>query len=151
MAAEAAARYVERTLIVRSEHGDPEALCALLDELPGIRRACMDKLGKSFNVTFDPNIVSDDELLSALRQHGYELIRWRQAGISHVEQQRAWLIEQIQDLTGRAEEELADRGEFAEGMVKGEIGAYARAGRMFGLLDDEEIKRLIPPRFLQHA
>jgi hypothetical protein len=64
--------------------------------------------------------------------------------------QRTWLLEQIDDLMSRAHEELRDRGEYAEGLVKGAADAYARAGRAFGLITDEEIRMLIPPRFLEH-
>lgn len=145
------ARYVRRQLVVRGPEGDRSAACALLESLPGILQACMDTTTGTFNVVFDPQIVSDDELLSAFRQHGYELVGWQEAGLENSAAQRAWLLDQIEDLIGRAEEQLRDRGEYAEGLVKGAADAYVRAGRRFGLITDEEVRRLIPRRFLQHA
>jgi len=145
-----ASRYIERQLVTRGGDGDCEAALRMLEELPGIRRVCLDPATRNFYVTFDPNRVSDDELLSALKQHGFELIGWQPAGVRGRSRQRAWLLEQIDDLMSRAREELRDRGEYAEGLVKGAADAYARAGRAFGLITDDEIRMLIPPRFLEH-
>lgn len=35
--------------------------------------------------------------------------------------------------------------------MKGAADAYLRAGRAFGLIADEEIRELIPSRFLEHV
>jgi hypothetical protein len=109
----------------------------------------MDPRGGNFYVTFDPRRVSDDELLAALRQHGFELVSWQPAGLRGRARQREWLLEQIAELVRHAED--LDRGQYAEGMMKGAADAYLRAGRAFGLIVDDEIRELIPSRFLEHA
>lgn len=144
-------RYVERSLVTSGKDGDCRAAMQMLEDLPGIRRVCMNPASKNFYVTFDPELVSDDELLAALQQHGFELISWQPAGVRGRSRQRAWLLEQIEDLVARAGDELLERGEYAEGIVKGAADAYVRAGRAFGLITDEEIRELIPKRFLEHV
>jgi hypothetical protein len=145
------ARYIERQVIVRSTNGDREAALRMLEDLPGILRVCLDPTTGAFNIVFDPEMVSDDELVAALGQHGYESIGWQPVGIVDAVRQRAWLIAQIREALSRAEQERTERGEFADGMVKGAADAYARAGRTFGLITDDEIRKLIPKRFLEHA
>lgn len=142
-------RYVERQLVTRSEQGDCRAAMRMLQDLPGIRRVCMDPKGGNFYVTFDPRRVSDDELLAVLHQHGFELVTWQPAGLRGRGRQREWLLEQIAELVQHAED--LDRGDYGEGMMKGAADAYLRAGRAFGLIVDEEIRELIPSRFLEHA
>jgi len=144
-----APRYVERQLVTRSDQGDCRAAMRMLEGLPGIRRVCIDQKGGNFYVTFDPRRVSDEELLAVLHQHGFELVSWQPAGLRGRGRQRRWLLEQIGELVAHAEE--LDRGEYAEGMMKGAADAYLRAGRAFGLIADEEIRELIPARFLEHA
>jgi copper chaperone CopZ len=151
MAESTSSRYVERQLIIRSDEGDCRAAMAMLEGLPGIRRVCMDPKSRRFFVTFDPNRVSDDELVSALRQHGFELVSWQPAGVRGRGPQREWLLEQIGGLVARAEDELRERGEYAEGLVKGAADAYVRTGRAFGLITDDEVRELIPPRFLEQV
>ena len=144
-----APRYVERQLVTRSDQGDCRAAMHMLEGLPGIRRVCIDPKGGNFYVTFDPRRVTDDEMLAALHQHGFELVSWQPAGLRGRGRQRAWLLEQIDELVKHAED--LDRGDYAEGMMKGAADAYLRAGRAFGLIVDEEIRELIPPRFLERA
>jgi len=142
-------RYIERQLVTRSDEGDCRAAIRMLEGLPGIRRVCIDPKGGTFTVTFDPRRVTDDELLATLHQHGFELVSWQPAGLRGRSRQRQWLLEQIGELVKHAED--LDRGDYAEGMMKGAADAYLRAGRAFGLIMDEEIRELIPPRFLEHA
>jgi hypothetical protein len=142
-------RYVERQLVTRSERGDHGAAMELLESLPGIRHVCTDPGWDRFYVTFDPRVVTDDELLAALEQNGFELIGWQPAGIRGRAAEREWLLRQIEELTGRAEVELGERGEYAQALVKGAVDAYARTGRAFGLITDDEIRALIPRRFLE--
>jgi len=149
MAESTSPRYVERQLIIRSDEGDCRAAMQMLEGLPGIRRVCMDPRSRRFFVTFDPSRVSDDELLAALSQHGFELVSWQPAGVRGRGPQRKWLLEQIGGLVARADDELRERGEYAEGLVKGAADAYVRAGRAFGLITDDEVRELIPPRFLE--
>jgi len=144
-----APRYVERQLVTRSDQGDCRAAMRMLEGLPGIRRVCIDPKGGNFYVTFDPRRVSDEELLAVLHQHGFELVSWQPAGLRGRGRQRRWLLEQIGELVAHAED--LDRGEYAEGMMKGAADAYLRAGRAFGLIADEEIRELIHARFLEHA
>ena len=49
----------------------------------------------------------------------------------------------------RAPEEKS--GEYAEGLVEGAADAYVRTGRAFGLITDEEVRDLNPPRFLEQV
>jgi hypothetical protein len=151
MSKSAVPKYVERSLVTKGKDGDCRAAMRMLQDLPGIRRVCMNPASKNFYVTFDPNLVSDDELLAVLHQHGFELISWQPAGVRGRNRQRAWLIEQIEELVARAPDERLERGEYAEGLVKGAADAYLRAGRSFGLITDEEIRELIPKRFLEHV
>jgi hypothetical protein len=72
-----APRYVERQLVTRSDEGDCRAAMHMLEDLPGIRRVCIDPKGGNFYVTFDPRRVSDDELRAVLHQHGSS---WLAAG-----------------------------------------------------------------------
>ena len=144
-------RYVERQLVTRSERGDHAAAIELLGTLPGIRHVCTDPGWDRFYVTFDPRVVSDEEMLSALSQNGFELIGWQPAGVRGRAAEREWLLRQIEELRDRAEDELGERGEYAEGLVKGAADAYARAARAFGLITDDEVRDLIPHRFLEHV
>lgn len=143
------ARRVDRLVTVRSHDGDSGCALGELLELPGIECACMDHVTGAFNVTFDAGVVSDEELAATLAHHGFEVVGWQEARIMQGSQQRQWLIDQIRSLGARSEVELAERGAYAEGVTKGAVDAYARAGRAFGLVTDAEIRELIPPRFLE--
>jgi copper chaperone CopZ len=139
----------ERLMIVRSHGGDCAAALRELEQLPGIQSVCVDRVTGAFNVVFETGIVSDDELGAALAHHGFEVLGWQQARIMHAGQQRLWLRQQIRSQIARVDAELAERGTYAEGVIKGSIDAYARAARAFGLITDEEVRALIPPRFLE--
>jgi len=149
MADEAGPKYVERQLVTRSDEGDCKAAMRMLEGLPGIRRVCIDPRNGNFSVVFDPRRITDDELLAALHQHGFELVGWQPAGVRGRSRQREWLLSQIGELVAHAEE--LNRGDYAEGMMKGAADAYLRTGRAFGLIVDEEIRELIPARFLERA
>ena len=151
MAESTVSKYVVRQLVTRSEEGDCRAAMQMLEGLPGIRRVCMDPKAKRFFVTFDPRRVSDDELLTALKQNGFELVSWQPAGVRGRGPQREWLLEQIRGLISRVDEEHRERGEYAEGLVKGAADAYVRTGRAFGLITDDEVRELLPPRFLEQV
>jgi copper chaperone CopZ len=143
-------RPVERLLIVRPQDGaDEEAAVSELEELPGVAGVTLNTLTHSFDVAFDSAVVSDDELAAALHHQGYDLISWQEARVMHAAQQRTWLLEQIRSLAPRAELELAERGNYADGVTKGSVDAYVRAARAFGLVTDAEIIQLIPARFLE--
>jgi hypothetical protein len=144
-------RRVDRLIVVRSRDGDPEGAIRLLDELPGVHSVCLDRITGSFNVLFDPRVVSDDELAAALDQYGYEVTGWQEIRLKEASAQRSWLIAQIGELVTRAGGEHDERSDYAEGLLKGAADAYARTGRAFGLVRDEEIRELIPARFLEHA
>jgi hypothetical protein len=103
----------------------------------------------SFDVVFDPAVVSDEELAAALHHQGFELISWQEARQMHAAEQRGWLLEQIRSLASRTELELAERGTYADGVTKGSVDAYVRAARAFGLVTDAEIVQLIPSNFLE--
>jgi hypothetical protein len=140
----------EELLIVRPEDGaDGGGAVSELEDLPGVVSVTLNTLTSSFDVIFDPAIVSDDELAAALHHQGYDLVGWQEARQVHAAQQRTWLLEQIRSLTGRAELEVAERGTYAHGVTKGSVDAYVRAARAFGLMTDAEIVELIPPRFLE--
>jgi hypothetical protein len=140
----------EELLIVAPQDGaDSEAAVSDLEDLPGVVSVTLNNLTGSFDIIFDPAVVSDDELAAALHHDGYDLISWQEARQVHAAQQRTWLLEQIQSLTRRAELELAERGTYANGVTKGSVDAYVRAGRAFALLTDAEIVELIPARFLE--
>jgi hypothetical protein len=141
---------VERLLIVRpQDDADGDAAVSELEDLPGVVGVSIDTLTGSFDVLFDAAIVSDDEIAAALHHQGFDLLSWQEARQLHAAEQRVWLLEQIQSLTGRAEPELAERGTYADGVTKGAVDAYLRAARAFGLVTDAEIVQLIPPRFLE--
>ena len=143
-------RSEERLLIARPQDGaDGEAAASELEDLPGVVSATLDHLTGSFDVIFDPDIVSDDELAAALHHDGYDLISWQEARQVHAAQQRTWLLEQIRSLTMRVEPEAAQRGTYADGVTKGSVDAYVRAARAFALVTDAEVVELIPARFLE--
>jgi hypothetical protein len=141
-------RRVERLLIVRAETGaDGGAARSDLEGLPGVFGVSFNSITGSFDVVFDPTVVSDDELAVALSYQGFDLISWQAVQVVHADQQRTWLLEQIMSLASRAE--LARRGTFADGIMKGSVDAYVRTARAFGLMTDPEIAELIPARFLE--
>ena len=141
---------VERLLIVRpQEDADGAAASSELEDLPGVLGATLDTITGSFDVQFDPALVTDEELAAALHHQGYELVSWQEVRAQHADQQRTWLLEQILSLTPRAEHELAERGTYAAGVTKGSVDAYVRAARAFGLVTDAEIIELLPTRFLE--
>jgi hypothetical protein len=141
---------VERLLIVRPQEGaDEEAARSELEDLPGVVGVSSNRLTGSFDIVFDPAVVSDDELAASLNHQGYDLLSWQEARELHAAEQRTWLLEQIRSLAPRAEHELAERGSYAHGFTKGSVDAYLRAARAFGLVTDDEIVELIPPRFLE--
>jgi hypothetical protein len=140
---------VERLLIVQMQDGaDPEAAGSELEDLPGVVGVTLNTLTRSFDISFDLAVVSDDELAATLHHQGYDLISWQEVRVMHAAQQRAWLLEQIGSLARRAGAELAERGAYADGVMKGGIDAYVRAARAFGLVTDIEIRELIPAHFL---
>jgi copper chaperone CopZ len=143
-------RRVERLLIVRPQEGaDEGAASSELEDLPGVVSVTLGTLTGSFDVVFDPAVVSDDELAAALHHQGFELISWQEARQMHAAEQRGWLLEQIRSLASRTELELAERGTYADGVTKGSVDAYVRAARAFGLVTDAEIVQLIPANFLE--
>jgi len=143
-------RRVERLMIVRPEdNADREAAGDELEGLPGVVAATLDHVTSAFDVIFDAEIVSDDELAASLHHYGYEVVSWQEAREMHASLQRTWLLDQIGSLVPRAELELAERGTYAEGATKGAVDAYIRVARAFGLVTDAEIRRLIPARFLE--
>jgi hypothetical protein len=144
-------RFVERQIVTRSEGADRAAAMELLEGLPGIKRVCSDPGWDRFYIAFDPRMVSDDELLAALKQHGFEFLGVQPSGVRGRGPEREWLLEQITSLIERAEDEQSMRGEYADGMVRGAVDAYVRTGRAFGLIADGEIADLIPARFLEHV
>jgi hypothetical protein len=140
----------ERLLIVRpDDDADEGAAVSELEDLPGVIGVTVNTLTSSFDVVFDPGIVSDDELAAALHHQGYDLISWQEARQQHAAEQRAWLLEQIRSHAERAEVDLTERAGYAEGVTRGAVDAYARAARAFGLVTDAEIIELIPARFLE--
>jgi copper chaperone CopZ len=141
---------VERLLIVRPQDGaDIEAAGSELEDLPGVLGVTVNTATGSFDIRFDPVVVSDDEIAAALHHQGYELASWQEVQAMDAVHQRTWLLEQIRSLTARAELELAERGTYASGVTKGSVDAYVRAARAFGLVTDAEIVDLIPGRFLE--
>jgi copper chaperone CopZ len=141
---------VERLLIVRTQDGaDAEAAGSELEDLPGVVSVTLNTLTRSFDISFDLAVVSDDELAAALHHQGYDLMSWQEVRVMHAAQQRAWLLEQIGSLARRAELELAERGVYADGVMKGGIDAYIRTARAFGLMTDAEVVELIPARSLE--
>ena len=140
---------VERLLIVRpAEDADPEAAGSELEDLPGVVGVTRNTVTDSFDILFDPAVVTDDELAAALHHQGYDLLSWQEVRAMHSGQQRAWLLEQISSLKPHAELELAQRGTYADGVAKGSVDAYVRAARAFGLVTDAEIVELLPTHFL---
>jgi hypothetical protein len=143
-------RRVERLLIARAEKGaDGEAASSDLEDLPGVFGVSFNSITGSFDVVFDPTIVSDDELAVALSYQGFDLISWQALQVVHADQQRTWLLEQIMSLASRAEFELARRGTFADGITRGSVDAYVRTARCSASLRTPEIVELIPARFLE--
>jgi hypothetical protein len=143
-------RRVERLLIVRPEDGaDSGAAVSELEDLPGVVSVALNTLTGSFDIIFDSDVVSDDELAAALHHDGYDLISWQEARQVHAALQRTWLLEQIRSLTRRAEFEFVERGTYADGVTKGSVDAYVRAARAFALMTDAEIIELIPAHFLE--
>ncbi len=141
---------VERLLIVRpAEDADADSASSELEDLPGVVGVTVNTVTDSFDILFDPAVVTDDELAAALHHQGYEVVSWQEVRAMHSGQQRTWLLEQIRSLTPHAEVELAQRGTYADGVAKGSIDAYVRAARAFGLVTDAEIGQLIPMRFLE--
>jgi copper chaperone CopZ len=140
----------ERLLIVQPQDGADEAAAGSeLEDLPGVIGVTLNTVTGSFDIRFDPAVVSDDELAAALHHQGYDLISWQEVRVMHAARQRAWLLEQIRSLASHAELELAERGPYADGITKGSVDAYVRAARAFGLVTDTEIVQLIPARFLE--
>ena len=140
----------ERLLIVQPQDGaDPGAAGAELEELPGVVGVNLNPVTGSFDIRFDPAVVSDDELAAALHHQGFDLISWQEVRVMDPARQRSWLLEQIRTLASREEVELADRGTYADGVTKGSVDAYVRAARAFGLVTDAEIIELIPARSLE--
>jgi copper chaperone CopZ len=140
----------ERLLIVQpQDDADGAAAGAELEDLPGVLGVNLNTVTGSFDIRFDPAVVSDDELAAALHHQGYDLVSWQEVRVMHSAQQRTWLLEQIHSLASRAEVELAQRGTHADGITKGSVDAYVRAARAFGLVTDAEIIELIPARFLE--
>ncbi len=143
-------RRVERLLIVQpQDDADVEAAGSELEDLPGVVSASLNTLTGSFDILFDPAVVSDDELGASLHHHGYDLIAWQEAREMHAAQQRTWLLDQIRALAQRAELESTERGAYALGVTKGGVDAYVRAARAFGLITDAEISQLIPAHFFE--
>jgi hypothetical protein len=143
-------RRVERLLIVLSQDdADEGAAGSELEDLPGVVSVTLNTITGSFDILFDPAVVSDEELAASLHHYGYDLVSWQEVRVMHAAQQRTWLLEQIRSLAPRAELELAERGTFADGITKGSVDAYVRAARAFGLVTDAEIIQLIPARFLE--
>jgi hypothetical protein len=143
-------RRQERLLIVRPQEGaDGGAAVSELEDLPGVVSMTLNTLTRTFDIIFDPTVVSDDELSAALHHGGYDLISWQEARELHAAQQRTWLLEQIQLLSRRAELEVAERGTYANGVTKGSVDAYIRSARAFGLMTDAEVIELIPAHFLE--
>ena len=141
---------IERLLIVRPEDGaDGEAADAELEALPGVVGVTLDTITGSFDIIFDPEIVSDDELAAALHHQGYDLVSWQEVRAMRAAQQRTWLLEQIRSLGPRAELELEERGSYAAGVMRGSVDAYVRAARAFGLVTDAELIELLPTRSLE--
>lgn len=141
---------VERLLIVQLHDGaNAEAASSELEDLPGVVSVTLNTLTGSFDVVFDPAVVSDDELAAALHHEGFDLISWQQVRVMHAAQQRMWLLDQIRSLARHAEIEHAEHGAYADGIVRGGVDAYVRAARAFGLVTDAEIVQLIPAHFLE--
>jgi copper chaperone CopZ len=140
----------ERLLIVRpQDDADVDAAGSELEDLPGVLGVIVNTATGSFDIRFDPVVVSDDEIAAALHHQGYELASWQEVQAMDAVHQRTWLLEQIRSLVARAELELAERGTYASGVTKGSVDAYVRAARAFGLVTDAEIVDLIPGRFLE--
>ena len=142
---------IERLLIVQPQDGadgDGEVAGSELEDLPGVTSVTLGAITGSFDIRFDPALVSDDELAAALHHAGYDLISWQEVRAMHAAGQRTWLLEQIRALAPRSEHELVERGSFAAGVTKGSVDAYVRAARAFGLVTDAEIVQLLPTHFL---
>ena len=143
-------RRVERLLIVGLHDGaDAEAATSELEDLPGVVGVTLNPLTQSFDLVFDLAVVSDDELAASPHHQGYDLISWQEVRVMHPAEQRTWLLEQIRSLARHAEFDHAERGPYADGVVKGGVDAYVRAARAFGLVTDAEIVELIPAHFLE--
>ena len=143
-------RFVERLLIVRPRDGADEAAAgAELQDLPGVVVARLNSTTGSFDVLFDPGVVSDDELAAALHHQGYDLTSWQEVRAMHAAEQRAWLLEQIRSLVSHVDPGRAEHVAHADGVIKGSVDAYVRTARAFGLVTDAEIVGLIPARFLE--
>lgn len=141
---------VERLLIVQlHDDADAEAASSELEDLPGVVSVTLNPLTRSFDIVFDPAVVSDDELAAALHHEGYDLVSWQQVRVMHPAEQRTWLLEQIRSLARHSEHEHIVRGPYADGIVKGGVDAYIRAARAFGLVTDAEIVQLIPAHSLE--
>lgn len=141
---------VERLLIVQlHDDADAEAASSELEDLPGVVSVTLNPLTRSFDIVFDPAVVSDDELAAALHHEGYDLISWQEVRVMHAAQQRTWLLEQIRSLARHAEREHADHGPYAGGVVRGSVDAYVRAARAFGLVTDAEIVQLVKAHLLE--
>lgn len=140
----------ERLLIVRpQEDVDTAAASSELEDLPGVVGVTLHALTGAFDIVFDPEVVSDDELAASLHHQGYELMSWQDARLMHAAHQRTWLLDQIRSLTSRIEEEFAERGAYSGGVTKGSVDAYVRTARAFGLVTDAEVMELIPARSLE--
>jgi hypothetical protein len=140
----------ERLLIVRpGDDADERAAVSELLDLPGVVDVTVNTLTRSFDVVFDPGVVSDEELAAALHHQGYDLISWQEARQLHAAEQRTWLLDQIQSHAGRAKSDLPEQVTYADGVTKGAVDAYVRAARAFGLVTDAEIIELIPARLLE--
>jgi copper chaperone CopZ len=79
----------ERLLIVRpQDEADREAAVAELQDLPGVVGVTVNTLTRSFDIVFDSEVVSDDELAAALHHQGYDLVSWQEARQKHADRQR---------------------------------------------------------------
>ena len=143
-------RLVERLLIVRPQDGADEAAAGSeLQDLPGVVVAAVNTTTGSFDVVFDPGVVSDEELAAALHHQGYDLTSWQEVRAMHAAEQRTWLLEQVRSLVSHVDPERPEPGAHADGVIKGSVDAYVRTARAFGLVTDAEIIQLIPSRFLE--
>ena len=105
-----------------------------LRDLPGVVDASLNTTTGSFDVIFDPVVVSDDELAAALHHQGYELTSWQEVRVMDAVDQRTWLLEQIQSHVSRVHHEGAQHGAHVDAVIRGEVDAYLRTARAFGLV-----------------
>src|SRR6478672_5605692 len=71
-------RRVECILTAQAEQdSDGGAARSDLEDLPGVVGVTFNSNTGSFDVVFDPAVVSDDELAVALSYQGFDLISWQ--------------------------------------------------------------------------